>query len=195
MRNFRSWLVAWHERHIVRAAMNGYPLTPLSVADIPCGTGKLSQVLTDCNLRIVGGDVSAQMISIARGYDSRDRSIVDFVRLDAVNCPFKDSTFNYVITLRLMHRVPREVRRHVIAEAARISKDHVIISYGINSHFQNIRSKLRRMFVKDPLYLSFGVSKIEIEKEIAEAGLHIMKAFPVLWGFSREAILLTSKAK
>lgn len=192
--NTRSRLVAWHEKKIIRRAISNFPRLPLKLADIPCGTGKLIDILPARNARIVAGDISVEMMALARDY-SRLPGFLGLVRMDIVSCPFKDASFDCVITLRLMDRVPEEIRKTMLNELSRISKDYVIISHSLTSFFQHFRSKLRRIFLPDPPYRNLAVPKIKLKEEIGGAGLHIIKISRVLCGLSSEVVLLTGKVK
>jgi ubiquinone/menaquinone biosynthesis C-methylase UbiE len=111
IKNVRSWLVAWHERKIMKRAMAKLSHKQLTLADLPCGTGKLSDILLDKNTKVFSGDISAEMIAIAKGYYSQSRALPYFIQLDVAKCPFKSSIFDCVVALRLMHRVLQRLEK------------------------------------------------------------------------------------
>ena len=194
VKKFRTRLVAWDEKRIVKKYLARLEV-PLTVADIPCGTGKLSGILADGNTGIVAGDISAAMMNFAKVRYVRIAGFRGFVRLDATHCPFEDKCFDCVVALRLMHRVPEALRAAMLKEFARISKDYVVVSYGIASFYQKLRGRLRRIFLEEPAYRKLAISRTKLTDEISDAGLRIIEISPVLHGLSCEIIVLAAKTQ
>src|SRR5207248_1931426 len=57
-------------------------LSEPSVLDIPCGTGRITELLLEQGLTVLGGDISEPMIEIARGKLAEYGDRIDFRRLD-----------------------------------------------------------------------------------------------------------------
>src|SRR5205809_516651 len=66
LRRLSHVLVARAERRAVRRLLATVRSDLVRVADVPCGTGKLLPVFRDLGVAVVGGDVSAEMMQIAR---------------------------------------------------------------------------------------------------------------------------------
>jgi SAM-dependent methyltransferase len=196
LRSLRSRLVAWHEQRLVRKALRRIPAMSGGgrlgrLADIPCGTGKLAGVLSELRAPVVGGDISPAMIAIARQHAAG--RLHRFVRHDIVACPFRNGAFRCVISLRLMHRVPSDVRAAMLAEIARTSDGYAIVSYGVINALQHARDRIRALFVSPLPYRRLAVEPAELTEELQHAGFDIQARFSVLWGLSREVIVLAAK--
>ncbi len=92
------------------------------VLDLACGAGGFSFLLEDLGFQVVGLDSSEAMLERAKEFARDKRSKVEFVKGDARELPFEDSSFDYVLFVdSLVHFEPAELNR-VFREAARVLK-------------------------------------------------------------------------
>lgn len=108
------------------------------ILDLPCGTGLLAPVLAPLNSHTLAADISVAMMRCA-GSDYAAQNFLGFTAADATALPFKADTFDGVIMIGLLHRLPEDVRRAVIAEICRVSKDIVLVSVSIDSLLQRAK--------------------------------------------------------
>ena len=98
----------------------------LHFLEIGAGTGATSRMLKLCfpKARITVSDLSAPYLQIAQNKLNAqfDDARFDFVRADAGSLPFKDQTFDAVISVFMFHELPETVRAQVIQEAKRVLK-------------------------------------------------------------------------
>lgn len=149
-----------------RAAVAGFldRVSHESIVDIPVGTGKLAPVLAETGGDILSVDISPQMIAIARSeYQQLGYSDVEFICGDAEQLSDTvDRQFDVVVCLRLLHRVPREKKRSILAELAAVT-DYAIVSFGVDSRYHSARRRLRQRLLGggdqdyDPCYESRAV--------------------------------------
>jgi SAM-dependent methyltransferase len=185
--------VTRHEQRLVCKAIAAIVPPPALIVDLPCGTGKLSRVLAATGASIVGGDISLAMMKIARDHYGWVPSFRGFVRFDAATCPFASGSVDCVVSLRLMHRVPPDVRRQILSELARISRRHVVVSYGLTGVRERVRDSIRGLFLDAGTDRQLAVPAAALTHELAEAGLRSVSCQRVLWGLSREVIVLATK--
>jgi len=89
-----------------------------SVLDAGCGSGHpVTQILAK-NFQVTGLDFSLQQIRFANGELSNAR----FVCADLANIPFRDSTFDAIVSFYALIHIPREEHREVIQSFHRILK-------------------------------------------------------------------------
>jgi len=75
--------------------------------------------------RLVGVDISAQMVKLAQEKVSKD---VEVIKIDGTTLPFEDQEFDIVFTATvLQHNTDETMLKKLIAELARVSKDKVIL--------------------------------------------------------------------
>ncbi len=90
-----------------------------SVLDVGCGTGRLAVPLSEV-YRVVGIDVSPEMLALARSKGGRAR----FLRADAAREPFRQGSFDLALAVMVLHLLPDF--RAVVREIARVARRAVI---------------------------------------------------------------------
>lgn len=190
---FRSRVVAKRERAGVRQLLAH--LDVRHVLDLPAGTGKMGVVYKDMGVRVTAADVSGAMLDIARKvYAELQYADVTFAQCDAENATSlaSDGRFDVVVCLRLMHRVPAEVRERMLAEFAVVAP-WLVISYGIDSWFHRLRRPLRRFLFRNK---DVGVSTFPtMDGAMRELGrfYRIVNVKPVFTGLSGEYLFLLAR--
>ena len=114
------------------------------VLDIPCGAGRLLPTITQRGFRYVGADFSLAMVNEAR-QETTNHQVVGFLRADAEHLPLADNSVDCVVIWRLFHHLsePR-VRETMLREAARVSRDRVLISFHHALSFTAFRKFVQR---------------------------------------------------
>jgi len=69
------------------------------VLDLGCGTGNYSFWLAGKKLQVTGVDISDNMLDIARKKAGRENVDINFVKSDIEDLPFKDNTFDLVVSV------------------------------------------------------------------------------------------------
>jgi ubiquinone/menaquinone biosynthesis C-methylase UbiE len=143
-RGIRFRVVAGAERRAVEAMIRR--VRHKSILDIPTGTGKLAVVFARLGALVTACDVSPNMLEIAKSEFANAGSADAVFRVqDAANLSeFGLKRFDVVVCLRLMHRVPGDVRSTMFAEFARVA-DHAVISFGIETGFHRARRWVRSL--------------------------------------------------
>ncbi|HBV01059.1 MAG TPA: hypothetical protein DEF00_01535 [Candidatus Taylorbacteria bacterium] len=89
--------------------------------DVGCGTGtflKLLRANSSIPLALTGVDASDDMLHEAR----KNAGDISFQYADASSLPFRDKTFNAVVSILALHHMPCEVKKKAIGEIARVLK-------------------------------------------------------------------------
>jgi len=141
-RNLPSRVVARRERLVMKSMLTRVPHR--TALDIPVGTGKLAGVFASLGTSVVASDISSSMLKRAEAEFSRvGHPHVDFQVADAADLgEFGKGTFDVVVCLRLMHRVPSALRALMLQEFARVAP-WAIVSFGIENGFHKVRRMTR----------------------------------------------------
>jgi len=100
------------------------------VLDLPCGTGRMIENITKLGFQYTGGDISPHMIEEARKESIGNANVAGFVEADLMKLPFTDNSFDCVIIWRILHhQADPVVRQRMLAEAARVTRRRVLISF------------------------------------------------------------------
>jgi ubiquinone/menaquinone biosynthesis C-methylase UbiE len=100
------------------------------ILDLPCGTGRMINNITGLGFKYTGGDISSFMIEEARKEAAGKPNVVGFVEADLEKLPFADNSFDCIIIWRILHhQADPRVRERMFAEAARVTRRWVLISF------------------------------------------------------------------
>lgn len=191
-KNIFSRAVAYWERSIIKKILKNCGSYHKTLLDVPCGAGKLSSVVSDFS--VVAADVSMAMIHLAKGRYSLSENFRGFVAADIARMPFKKESFDTVICLRLLHRIPSHDREGILKSLAEVSNKYVIVSYGLEGKLVRLRLLIKRILSgKNPQFPFYLTTLENMRKEIEEAGLKVVsysRVFPLIY---QEIIFLLQK--
>jgi ubiquinone/menaquinone biosynthesis C-methylase UbiE len=177
-------------RQAIRRARQTIP-SPV-VLDVPCGTGRITELFLDQGLQVMGGDISRSMLEIAQSRCVRFIDQVSFRQLDLDGLDCANASFDLVSCIRLFHHLDTETRERYLSELARVSRQFVLINVSLSTPYYRFRRRVKR-------WLGQGVSKTssswtEIRREIGGAGLTIEAYCFALRYFSEDLVLLLRKS-
>jgi ubiquinone/menaquinone biosynthesis C-methylase UbiE len=164
------------------------------ILDIPCGTGFIGKILCNSLGHIIASDISIEMMNRASREYQGD-NFRGFVQCDVTQTPFKKESFNCVILLALMHRLPKEIKFKTWDEVVSLSKKYIIVNYSIDSHSQRLKQWLTKMIrpTHKPAPSPVGIRGILEEFRLMK--LKIKKRKHVVRFFSSVIIFLLEKSE
>ena len=115
-----------------------------TVLDLPCGAGRLLPLLRD-ELRheVLQADGSLAMLreSIARNPPPR----VPAAQADALAMPFAAGAVDGVVTFRFLHHLPADAAATVVAEACRVARRFVVVSFFHPCSLHHLQRRVRTL--------------------------------------------------
>ena len=130
-RFFRKWLPVYDLFGatifpVYRAATKLVEPRPgLEVLDICTGTGEMALRLARRGAKVTGVDATEAMLDRARS--KAEGLDVDFRHGDARRLEFPDKSFDASVLSLALHDMPRKVRLEVLREAARVTRERLVI--------------------------------------------------------------------
>jgi len=112
-----------------------------SIVDIGCGTSDYLKWLADDFKKLVGVDISVEMLKLCR--EDLGKSI-ELVAADALHLPFKDGAFDISTTFQALHHFPNW--KKALTEMVRTSKHVTIYEPNGDSFFHRFMHLIRRSF-------------------------------------------------
>jgi SAM-dependent methyltransferase len=110
---------AWdHNRHYHPFLLRFLPLRRERALEIGCGTGAFARSLAQHFERVMGIDLSSEMIRRAREL-ARTMENVEFRQADVRTCDLPPATFDCIATLATLHHLPLEETLQKISTALR----------------------------------------------------------------------------
>jgi len=200
---FLRRLATWREIDMARRALvlAGRPHT---VLDLPCGTGRFWEMLAEEPGRtIYAADNSQSMIDTGLKMRSQDVTarVKQTFQCSAFSTGLPDDFVECVFSIRLMHHITKsEDRVAMLKEFARISSGTIVLTVWVDGNFKAYRRRVsdeRRLKKHGPgrLVNRMVVSRVEIERDFAAAGLEIVGHLDFLkyWDKRRAYVLRVHK--
>jgi len=164
-----------------------------TVMDLPCGTGRFTSRILEHGWDLINADISGPMLAKAREYTEGHDNYLGSARMNAEHLPFADGGLDLVISIRFLMHVPRDVRIRIFREYGRASKRYVVLDvrhkYCLNLWWKKLRKGLG-MKVKVPEH---RYSMRELDRDMQEAGLRIVRKVWNMPPFSEKLVLLCEK--
>ena len=116
-----------------------------------------------------------------------------FVECDITQTPFSKESFDCVIVLAFMHRLPKEIRDKTWEELLRISKKYVIVNYGFDSRLQRLKKWFLKGINANYMPAPSSLPMDDIITEINSFGFVIKEVYNVAYFFSGKVIFFLEK--
>jgi len=161
-------------------------LDEMQVLDIGCGTGALSQIAFEMGAkRVVCGDISSFMLKEAKRKEITNSVDFTFCQLDAEGLPYKDGSFDAVISGMTFGTLPNQ--KLAIAEMIRVAKPGGLVcigAHGPEHYWEAIDATLRcinKRYVLGYRFEWWPRSEKYIRKLLEEASLLDIRSKRVVW--------------
>ena len=147
-----------------------------TIADAPCGTGRLAGVLLAAGYRVHGFDISEAMLDVARRrLDSHGESFTCEVA-DMKKHPPGGPMCDGALCARVLMHFPLDGQIEFLTGVANLSRSIVVINQSLDSGYQRFRRRLKRWLGNQPpagFPISNGDIRLLLEKSgLREVGRH-----------------------
>lgn len=162
------------------------------VMDVATGTGGQARAFAAEAQEVVGVDMSAAMLRVARRTNRAPN--VHFRQADATRLPFADGSFDAATVSFALHEMPASVRDRVLAEMVRVTKPGapiIVIDYRLPSNriIRWVVFHIERAYEGVP-YARFMAA--DLVPVLESAGIHVVEQQSALAGLGR--ILISTRA-
>jgi ubiquinone/menaquinone biosynthesis C-methylase UbiE len=183
----------WAERRALRRALDRLSSVD-RLLDGPCGTGRLMDLFLRRGARVIGADISAQMIAVARRRTAGWNGRVTFARMDFLRMPLRGEAVDAVFCIRFLPHIPPAERVSMLRELARVSRRWVVLTLSISTPWHRARRTIKAWLghwkpVRHP------ATSRAIAQELAAAGLREVRRFHTFPILSEEIVLVCEKAR
>ena len=187
---------------------------------IPCGNGWYFYNFFKKDYKILGGDINPKRarVSYKRALEIwTNGNRPPIMNVNLKNLPFKDNSFNCLITIRTIGHFPEDFRIACLKEMKRVTKKWLLVQYAnkytVKYFFRKLLNspkldnKTKPRLLKDhtgkpeEYYRQFkaltGLKKMnkeELAEEVGKAGLKIAKTFSLFPVLSERWYVLLEKA-
>jgi ubiquinone/menaquinone biosynthesis C-methylase UbiE len=152
-----------------------------TVLDLPCGAGRLAPWLVEQRGHaLLQADGARAMLQQARADGTAGRHLV---QADARVMPFADAAVDGVVMFRFLHHLDGEARRAVVAEACRVARRFVTVSFFHPCSVHHLQRLLRRLTGAPAT--RFAVTRGRLAAEFARHGF-VVSAHAAELPFARD---------
>lgn len=142
-----------------------------TVLDVPCGTGRLAETLLDDGFRVVGADIAAPMLEVARRklarFGDRFETRVADVRELAEREP---ATYDVALCARVLMHFPLDEQIAFLRCVARLAKGTVVFSQSLSTPYQRMRREMKKIMGHRPS-AGYPITEDELQALLAGSGL------------------------
>ncbi len=184
----------WNEQRLLQRLLRSASITRLDglALDLPCGYGRLYYILSDLGASIVEGDWSFNLLQAARLFHADDRlstKAAGYVRATAFSLPFRDRSFELVMSVRLCHHIREHQERiQYLREIMRVSRKWLLFTYFDTASIKNRTHEFRRRF--NGKRSKWTLDSQEVKDITRSAGFEVVRAIWIAKFFSGHRYVL-----
>jgi len=177
------------EERIIAKALRKYA-SGTRALDAACGTGRVTLLLQKLGFAVVGCDISASMMNVARRKVNEDSRAPSFVQADARRLPYRDSSLDIVSCVGLVMHLDQTPRVEVLRELRRVSRGTVIVQFGCRT---TILRLIERITKRKAGNVKYPIDEKRMEADIRDSGLKEEARSWVQRPLSSSVVLVLSK--
>ena len=178
------------EKRMVGKCFHGVAKTQ-KIVDVPCGTGRLAEVLLAHGYSVHGMDISEEMLAVARqrlgAYGAKFTTEVANVK----QLPTEVAMYDGALCARVLMHFPLDQQIEFLSGVARLSRSVVVINHSLDSSYQRLRRRFKRLLGHQASALH-PISHKDIELLLKNSGLREVKRRRLLPIIS-EAVYITAE--
>jgi SAM-dependent methyltransferase len=133
-RDFETYGNRLAERQLSIIEDHGLTATSSSrILDLGCGIGRISRPFSDRFSEVVGVDINAEILAVAKEYIG-EKNNVSLIENDGRTIPFQDNHFDYVYCGGVLQHIPDiDVIAGYFSEGLRVLKPNGILNFSIQT--------------------------------------------------------------
>ena len=147
-----------------------------TIADAPCGTGRLAEPLLAAGYRVHGLDISDEMLDVAR---QRLRGFPDWFTCEVADVKTarpRGPLYDAALCARLLMHFPLDQQIEFLAGVANLSRTTVVINHSLDSGYQRLRRRVKR-WLGHQASANHPISNADIKELLQKSGLHEVRRY------------------
>jgi len=162
------------EKAYIAKAFARFPRTS-RIVDVPCGTGRIAEVLLDMGFQVDGVDISQPMLYVAQRklarFGDRFRSVVADVREYGRSM---QKRFDVALCARVLMHFPLEEQIEFLRSVALLARKGVVLTQSLSTPYQRSRRRVKRL-IGNPPSAAFPITNSGLSTLLDGAGLREVK--------------------
>jgi len=179
------------EKRNIREAFCDLPVSA-RIVDVPCGTGRLAEVLLDCGYHVTGIDVSPAMLEVARRKLARFGNRFSAQVCDARVLGGLGKSFDAALCARVLMHFPLSEQITFLGNVAAVTSGRIVFTQSYDSPYQRSRRRLKQL-LRHQRSTSYPITESTLQKLLVETGLREVRRLRVLPLVSEAIAVVTEK--
>ena len=179
------------EKRLIRKAFTGVP-AGATIGDVPCGTGRLAEVLLGRGFDVTGVDISPAMLRVAKSRLQRFGDKFQIRVLDARQLSDETVRFDAALCARVLMHFPLSEQITFLRNVASVTKGRLVFTQGVLTPYHRLRRLVKRVLLRENPAV-YPLRPEEIRRLLAGAGLRLVKQYAVLPLLSESRVFVTEK--
>jgi len=158
------------EKHNMRKAFRAVSRDQ-TVLDLPCGTGRFSEVLLEEGFKVIGIDISQAMLEVAKRKLERFGPRFETRVADVRELAKKESKrYDVALCARVLMHFPLEEQISFLRSVAELTRRQVVFTQSLSTPYQRLRRRIKRLLGNQPP-AGYPITEAELKTLLAGAGL------------------------
>lgn len=166
------------EKRNVRNAFIDLP-TKAHIIDIPCGTGRLAEVLLDNGYHVTGIDISPAMLEVARRKLTRFGNRFNTRVCDARKLSELGMTFDAALCARVLMHFPLSEQINFLKGIKSVTLGRIVFTQSYDTQYQRARRRIKKL-LRHANPASYPITEDDLQRLLTETGLHEVRRFRVM---------------
>lgn len=132
------------EKKALKLMLSNLPNDSL-IMDAPTGTGRLAETILEMGHRVVGVDISPEMLEVAKRKLSRFGNRYQTINSDVHSLDLEKESFDAVLCARVLMHFPLEEQISFLTTVSSFSKGLVVFNQSIINDYHRIRRHIKRL--------------------------------------------------
>jgi 2-polyprenyl-3-methyl-5-hydroxy-6-metoxy-1,4-benzoquinol methylase len=163
-----------------------------SVVDVPCGTGRIAEVLLNMGFRVEGIDISRPMLTVAERKLARFGDRFRAVAADIRDYASRSSVpFDLALCARVLMHFPLEEQIGFLKAVTSITRGHVVFTQSLSTPYHRFRRRAKRL-IGNPPSAMYPLTEAELAALLRGAGLREVRRLRPSRIVSEEIIVVAS---
>jgi 2-polyprenyl-3-methyl-5-hydroxy-6-metoxy-1,4-benzoquinol methylase len=150
-----------------------------TVLDLPCGTGRLAEMLLQEGFTVVGADISGAMLNVAKRrlqrFGTRFKTRVGDVRELGAS---ESGTYDVALCARVLMHFPLEQQVEFLKGVATLAQGTIVFSQSLSTPYQRARRRVKKL-LGHQTPAQYPITERELATLLRAAGLREVRRFRV----------------
>jgi len=181
------------EKRLIRQAFADLPRDS-AIIDVPCGTGRLAEVLLDSGFAVTGIDIAAPMLEVAQRRLQRFGDRFQHWVADARQLAGSGIRADAALCARVLMHFPLPEQIEFLRNVAAVTERRVVFTQSLDTRYHRVRRSAKR-FLRHQNPAVYPVSPTDLRTLIEAAGLKEIRRSLLLPGISEAVIVVTEPTR